>query len=506
MNWRIVRNAAIFGPLAAGLVAVGVLNSGGRGPGGDGRSADGNGADPGAQAAAPDRGSVPGWREFSRPFVEATELAAPSVVHIEVEQDIALGGRGRNNALDLFDGDFLRRFFSSGSGAGRTPPEELIKRGLGSGVIVDSTGHVLTNYHVVGEADRIRVVLADGRAFPGKVVGADEHSDLAVVRIAGSSLPVARLGDSDKLRAGEWVLAIGDPFGLDHTVTVGVVSARHRTHVENIPNEDFIQTDAAINPGNSGGPLVNLDGEVVGINSAIFTRSGGYMGIGFAISMNMARTIMTELIEHGKVRRAWLGVGAEDVTAAAARKLDLSRVSGALVASVVKGSPAAEAGVRENDVIVGLDGRPIETAGELANVVAFAPVGRELALKVIRDGRRRTLRVTLRKLSAGIESEQAGFLLADKIGLRVEDLTPALRGRLDLSPSAAGVVVSEVLQGSPAGRAGLEPGMLIEEVDGKPVADVPEFRKALGFSQDSARLKLRYRGETTRVSIQLGGA
>jgi serine protease Do len=443
-------------------------------------------------------------REFNQLFVSAARKAAPSVVHIEVEQKVRLGGQELNDPSGMFNDEFLRKFFGGALPRTRPAPEDRVKRGLGSGVIVDRRGYILTNHHVIGGADKIKVVLADRRDYPAKVVGTDEHSDLAVVKIDAPDLPVAVLGDSDALEVGEWVLAIGDPFGLDRTVTAGVVSAKNRTRVEDIPNEDFIQTDAAINPGNSGGPLVNLEGQVVGTNTAIFTRSGGYMGIGFAIPINMARTIMQEIIEHGKVTRGWLGVSIQDVTADMAKALKLSKPSGALVAEVVPKSPAAEAGIRERDVIVAFGGKDVGTASGLTNAVGFTPVGKEVDVQLVRDGKPMTVKVRIEGRPAKLDAAEAGSETVEKLGLSVQNATEDLRRQFGLPGKAAGVLISEVKPGSPAAEAGLAPGMLIEEVGEKSVANVGEFQAAIGAAKDGVLLTVRDRNHVAYLTLRMG--
>ena len=453
------------------------------------------GGDAGASAAGRDKG-------FSRPFIASARAVMPAVVHIEVTQRAAAAG---NEDWNQFEDDFLKRFFGQPGGPGRPmrpAPEERLRRGQGSGVIVDHRGYILTNNHVVGHADRIRVQLADKRSFDAKLVGADERSDVAVIKIDGQDLPVARLGDSAKLEIGEWVLAIGNPFGLDQTVTAGLVSAMGRSRVVDIQNEDFIQTDAAINAGNSGGPLANLDGEVVGVNTAIYSRSGGNMGIGFAIPINMARTIMRDLIERGKVTRGWLGVRPQDVTEDMAKALKLPRPEGALVAEVLEKGPASRAGIRERDVIVAFDGKDVRSAKDLVNAVGFTAVDKAVAVKLYRDGKLETVEVKVAERSAGADAAENGNEMIEKLGLGVRDLDPELRQQLGLKKNAVGVAVVEVRPDSPADRAGVEAGMLIEEVNKTRVAGVAEFKKALGAESETVLLKVRHRGGVSYLALK----
>jgi len=455
-----------------------------------------------AEAGTDPKGPVAGTpgKEFSRPFIASAKAVMPAVVHVEVSQKIP---GLQNDDWNQFEDDFFRRFFGQPGRPMRPQPQERIQRGQGSGAIVDHRGYILTNNHVVGHADKIKVQLADKRSFEAKLVGADERSDVAVIKIEGQDLPVARLGDSNKLEIGEWVLAIGNPFGLDQTVTSGVVSALGRTKVVDIQNQDFIQTDAAINPGNSGGPLANLDGEVVGINTAIYSRTGGNMGIGFAIPINMAKGIMRDLVEHGKVIRGWLGVRPQDVTEDLAKALKLPKATGALVAEVIPDGPAAKAGIQERDVIVNFNGKEINSSEELVNAVGFSPVGKSADMKLSRDGKLMTVSVKVAERTAEVDASETGTEMLEKLGLGVKELTPELRQQLGLKKTAAGVVVVEVKPGSTADNAGFEPGVIIEEVNRKPVNTVAELRKALGAEADTVLLKVRYHGRASYLALKV---
>jgi serine protease Do len=439
-------------------------------------------------------------KHFSRPFIASAKAVMPAVVHIEVSQKIAAP---QNEDWNEFEDEFFRRFFGQPGRPQHPQPQERVQRGQGSGAIVDRRGYILTNNHVVGHADKIKVQLADKRSFDAKLVGADERSDVAVIRIEAPDLPVARLGDSDRLEVGEWVLAIGNPFGLDQTVTSGVVSALGRTKVVDIQNQDFIQTDAAINPGNSGGPLANLDGEVVGINTAIYSRSGGNMGIGFAIPINMAKAIMRDLIERGKVTRGWLGVRPQDVTEDMAKALKLPKATGALVAEVTPDSQALKAGIQERDVIVSFNGKEIGTSDELVNAVGFTAVGKTVDVKLYRDGKPLTVQVKIAERTAEVEASETGTEMLEKLGLGIKELTPELRQQLGLKKTATGLVVVEVKPGSPADNAGFEPGVVIEEFNKKPVATVAELKKALGADADTILLKVRYRGRASYLALKV---
>lgn len=366
--------------------------------------------------------------------------------------------------------------FGNGNGDKRKRRESS----LGSGVIVDPRGYIITNYHVIAKADEIKVVLADKREFKGKVIGVDPKTDLAVIKISARNLPVVPWGNSDKLEQGETVLAMGSPYGLSQTVTRGIVSAMGRANVGIVDYENFIQTDAAINPGNSGGALVNMRGQLIGINTAIFSRTGGSTGIGFAVPSNMARRVMAELIKRGKVTRGWLGVSIQDVTRDLAKQLRLKRASGALVNDVLAGTPAEKAGLQSGDVIVSFNGKRILNATVLRNVVAITPVGRTVEIKIIRNGRARTLRTKIteqpkrvaRSPSRG-DAVPTGTAL---VGVDVIKLTAQLARQLRLTAGTAGVVVADVEVGTPAEKAGLMAGDVILEINGRPVTSVNAFR------------------------------
>jgi serine protease Do len=305
--------------------------------------------------------------ETSQSFKAVAKKAMPTVVFIKVEKKSqsgrAYGPLEFNNPFDLFNDEFFKRFFGHRSPHGQRP-REYVQRGWGSGFIFSDEGYILTNHHVVGDADKIKVQLSDGREYDAKIVGSDPRSDVAIIKIEeAKDLPLLPLGDSDSLEVGEWVMAVGNPFGLSHTLTVGVVSAKGRTSVGITDYEDFIQTDAAINPGNSGGPLINLKGEAVGINSAIFSKSGGYMGIGFAIPINMVKEIKDQLITAGKVSRGYLGVAIQDITSELKETLDLTSAEGVLIADVSKDSPAEKASLRRGDVVVEFDGQKVLNVG-----------------------------------------------------------------------------------------------------------------------------------------------
>jgi len=366
-----------------------------------------------------------------------------------------------------------------------------VQRGWGSGFIFSDEGYILTNHHVVGDADKINVQLSDGREYDAKIVGSDPRSDVAIIKIEeAKDLPVLPLGDSDSLEVGEWVMAVGNPFDLSHTLTVGIVSAKGRTSVGITDYEDFIQTDAAINPGNSGGPLINLKGEAVGINSAIFSKSGGYMGIGFAIPINMVKEIKDQLITAGKVSRGYLGVAIQDITSELKETLDLKSAEGVLIADVSKDSPAEKAGLRRGDVVVEFDGQKVLNVGQFRNMVSLTPPGAEAKIVVIRDGKTTNLLVELGSLEEGA---QAGSVpkkeLMDKLGFSVQDVTEDLAQQFGYSKKE-GVLISQVQPGSLAYLAGLRAGMIVLEVNRSSVNNSEEFYRALTESTKTEKALL----------------
>ncbi len=420
--------------------------------------------------------------EASKARADIVEKVQKAVVHIKVEKTINTSQHPStlNNPYELFNDEFFDRFFPGmrPERRPRLPQHRKFKQeGLGSGSIIDGQGHILTNNHVVGDADKITVRLTDGREFDAKLVGTDPLSDIAVIKIKGLNLPQMPLGDSDEVRVGESVIAIGNPFGLSYTVTMGIVSAKGRSNVGIVDYENFIQTDAAINPGNSGGPLINLQGQIIGVNTAIFTKSGGYQGIGFAVPVNMAQHIMNELISEGKVSRGWLGVGIQDVTPDLAKNFGLEKNQGALIASVMPKSPAAKAGVKQGDVIVQFGGRRIIDSSHLRNTVANTKPGSKISVELIRKGKSKLVTVTLDK-RAEEEQRISANPSSEPLGLAVQNLTPELANKLGYDENA-GVVVANVAQNSAAHAAGLRPGMLITEVNQQTVTDVNSFNALL---------------------------
>ncbi|MCA9548672.1 MAG: DegQ family serine endoprotease [Myxococcales bacterium] len=375
--------------------------------------------------------------------------------------------------------------------------------GAGSGVVVSADGDIVTNNHVVEGADEIKVTFADKREFDAKLVGSDKASDLAFLKIEAKGLPYLRFGDSSKLRLGEFVLAVGNPFGVGQTVTMGIVSAKGRAGMGIVDYEEFIQTDASINPGNSGGALVNLEGELVGINTAILSRSGGNQGVGFAVPSNMVRPIREQLAKYGRVRRGYLGVYIQDLTPELASGVKANDLKGVLVTDVQEDSPAAKANVEVGDVITQVDGNPTLTAAQLRNRVALIEPGSKVKLDVMREGQAKTVYVTLTEKEGGQVALQSGEGAAPLgAGLGLAKLDAELRGRLRLPPRVDGVVVMNVAPGSPADLAGLEPGDVIVSVDRRTVKKPGDVEKLLKRDGGQALLRVYKNGAFTFVVLK----
>jgi serine protease Do len=443
-------------------------------------------------------------RNLSAAFVEVAQKATPSIVTITSERVVRHPSPFENVPPEW------RRWFGF-----EQPEPELRSRGLGSGVIVRADGIILTNNHVVEGAEEIRVVLPDRREVPAEIKGTDANTDVAVIQVHEAGLPAAPLGDSDKVQVGEWVMAIGSPFSesLQHTVTAGIVSAKGRRNLNIARYEDLIQTDAAINPGNSGGALVDLNGNVIGINTAIAARAGimgmaQFAGVGFAIPINQARDVMEDLLAHGRVVRGYIGVNVQPVTPQMAAALKLPEPRGALVAQVTPDSPAQQAGIQRGDIILEFDGREVVDSASLANMASRTRPGTTVRLKLLRDGKERELRVTLQELPE--EAEAAPQPRATEVrprarlGLELQDLTPNLARRLGYE-DAEGALVAATRPGSPAANAGLREGDLIQEVNRKAVTSVAEFEaeiEALGPGS-TALLYVRRGDGTFYLPLQL---
>jgi serine protease Do len=413
----------------------------------------------GPGAAAPATTPAPAWVEIAR-------AVKPAVVNVSTRA-VRENGSAEDQLREFFGGD---RF--------RSAPHRSV-RGLGSGFVINADGYVVTNNHVVDGATEIRVKFADGRELAGKVVGRDEKTDLALLKVDATGLPVIPLGDSARLEVGEPVMAVGNPFGLEQTVTTGIVSATGRA-IGAGPYDDFIQTDASINPGNSGGPLVNSHGEVVGVNTAIASGgSGGSVGIGFAIPTNLVKPVVTQLADSGHVVRGWLGVSIQPLTPELASSFGLPDRHGALVSGVADESPASRAGLRRGDVITRYDGHPVERWSDLPLAVAQTTIGRDVPIEIVRDGKRLTLTPRIAKLDEPTQqASAAGGTAATELGIAARSLTPDLAKSLEI-PGGHGVLVESVQDGSRAEHAGLTAGDVIVEVDQHPVGSVAALRAAL---------------------------
>ncbi len=438
--------------------------------------------------------AVESLRQLSSGFTTVAESVSPAVVFIRVESV------SEARFQSPFGDDLFERFFG-GPIPGIPRQDEPSQRrslGQGSGFVFrtfrDDEGdraYILTNNHVVESADSIEVIFEDGREFDAEVVGRDPQSDVAVLEIQTANVTTVTLGDSAQLKVGEWAIAMGNPFGLSHSLTVGVVSALGRNTVGITDYEDFIQTDAAVNPGNSGGPLVNLDGEVIGINTAILSRTGSYGGVSFAIPINLAKSIAEQLLDSGSVVRGYLGIIIQDIDQDLAESFGFEDSRGILVAQVSPGSPADAAGLREGDVIVGYQGEDVTNVGEFRNRVSLTRPGSRESLTLIRDGASQSLTVEIGELEEGAVAITEESEEASDIGLTVQNITPELARQLDLE-TGQGVVVSRVEPGSVAAAAGIQTGTVILEVNRVPVVDVRAFNRALNDSdEDRALLLLR---------------
>ncbi|MBN2124044.1 MAG: DegQ family serine endoprotease [Deltaproteobacteria bacterium] len=430
-------------------------------------------------------------------FAELAKKADPSVVNISTVKTVkARGGPmpfGPNDPMR----DFFERFF------GDRMPRDFKQRSLGTGFIIDKEGYILTNNHVVEQTDEIRVKLSDEKEYGAEIVGRDPKTDLALIKIrADHELIPLPLGDSDRLEVGDWVVAIGNPFGLGHTVTAGIVSAKYR-RIGAGSYDNFIQTDASINPGNSGGPLLNTAGEVVGINSAIYSQSGGSIGIGFAIPVNMAKDLLPQL-KKGRVVRGWLGVVIQGITPELKEKLGLKDERGALVADVTPGGPAEKGGIERGDVIMSFDGKEIQETNDLPYIVATTPVGKKVVVEVMRKGKKKGLDVTIGEMPdkpGAPEQEQAP---EPKLGMALEDITPELATQFRLTEER-GVVVVAVNADTPAAEAGIRPGDIILEVDQEPVESVSQFNNKVGGygNGDTVLLLVKRQKVTMFVTLKL---
>ena len=417
-------------------------------------------------------------RSLGQAFVEVSKRVQPAVVNVNTEKTVTVKPWERFGE-DFFRGSPFEDFFR---GFGFSPRERdkeyrQKQRGGGSGVIVDKEGYVLTNNHVIEGADKVKVKLNDGREFTATVKGQDSRTDLAVLHIDSKDLPVAILGDSDKLEVGEWAIAIGSPFGLEHTVTVGVISAKGRSGLGTGTYEDFLQTDASINPGNSGGPLINIDGEVIGINAMIIQPG---TGIGFAIPVNMAKQILNDLIKQGKVVRPWLGISVQDLTPEMMEHFKVKEKEGVLVGQVFPGTGAEKAGILSGDIIKSVDEKPVKNVSELVKEILRKKVGQPVKLSIIREGKEMTMDVVTSsqpdKPETARQKENGG---EEKLGAHVQELTPQVAARYGISGVKNGVVITGVGDGSAAEEIGFQEGDVILEINRKKIESLRDFERAM---------------------------
>jgi len=446
-----------------------------------------------AQSAAISKDSIDLLTRTGKAMAEVTSAVKPAIVNISTTRTVKISG-GTNPFLD---DPFFKRFFGDNFG-GKKHPKEQKSSGLGSGVIVSSDGYIITNYHVVKDADEIKVLMSDKKEYDGKVIGSDPKTELSMVKIEATGLPTVSWGNSDLLQVGEVVLAVGNPYGLNQTVTMGIVSALGRANVGIADYEDFIQTDAAINPGNSGGALVNVKGELVGINTAIYSTSGGYQGIGFAIPSNMVKSVMNSLIKTGKVVRGWLGVSIQKITPDLAKQFNLKDEIGALVGDVVEKSPAEKAGLKRGDVIIEYDGKKIEEPYILRNMVANTSPGEEHQVKVLRDDKTLTIQVKIGDLPVDAQEEIVSGEYENVMkGITVQDMTPEISQKLKIPERIKGVIVSDIAEDSVAAGV-LAQGDAIQEINRKKVGDTKNYQEIVSkIKKDEDVLLLVYRRGTS---------
>lgn len=444
-----------------------------------------------------DNDGIENLRQTSKAFASIAKKVSPSVAFIKVEsiqKNVPI-----TPFSSPFSDDFFKRFFGENFPGFQQPGDDNSERrviGQGTGFIfliekglLSNKSYILTNNHVVEMGDKIKLTFQDGREFDAKIKGTDPKSDIAVLEISDSSHPALEIGSSSNLEVGEWVIAVGNPFGLSHTLTVGVVSAKGRTGLGINDYEDFIQTDAAINPGNSGGPLLNLNGEVVGINTAIFTRTGGYMGVGFAIPVDLANNIATQLIKHGKVTRGYLGIVIQSMTPELAESFNLDIIKGILVSQVSEKSPAEQAGIKIGDVIVRYQDNEVSEIGDFRNQVAMTTPGTRAKLEIIRNSKRMTITATISDLGKTPVLARTQTHSSDELGITVQTVTDEIASQFNIK-SGQGVVITNVEPGSLAAMAGLRQGVVILQVNKKEISSATAFTQAIENSKNKKQVLL----------------
>ncbi len=421
-------------------------------------------------------------------YADLADMVMPAVVNISTDKVVDSYWHH-----PFLDDPFFRRFFGPPSG----DRQERVERSLGSGIVISEDGYILTNNHVIEKASKIRITFEGNEEFDAEIIGADPQTDVALIKIDAEDLPYIELGDSSHLRIADQVMAIGNPFGLGQTVTMGIVSALGRS-IGLIDYEDMIQTDATINPGNSGGALINMRGEVIGMNTAIVSRSGGSQGIGFAIPSNMAKRVMEALRDHGKVERAWLGVTIREVNQSIADYYGQDKPQGVLVNSVNEGTPAEKAGLREGDIILSVDGEEINSVSRLRNIISLSPIGKQVELRIMRDGKLKTIQVTLDQLPEDPASIASGGESREEddegiAGVTVQDLTSQRRRMADIPDNIEGVIVIDVDRRSNASREGLAVGDVIVEIGKEEVRELEDYRSLVGKDKDKPILLRVYK-------------
>ncbi len=445
-------------------------------------------------------------RDFSEGFAAVAEFVTPSVVTVETEATVKVDAY--NPFRDFFgDNDSFGNFF----GAPHNQPQREQKRqGLGSGVIISEDGYIVTNNHVIEKTDKIKITLSAGKTYDAKLIGTDKRMDIAVVKIDEKGLPAVKIANSDQIKVGQWAVAIGNPFSksLSHTVTAGIISGIARSSVGLDSDVDFLQTDAAINPGNSGGALVNMSGELVGINAAILSQSGGYEGIGFAIPSNTVKSIMDQLIKNGKVTRGYLGVGIQDVNEEMAKALNLKSPKGAVVTNVQQGSPADKAHIQQGDVITKVSGKEFESSSDLRKMIVSKNPGAEVELTLIRDGKEMRVKTTLTEAPSepvALKDDSSAKKSSERLGMDVANLNSDLAKKHGINQNETGVVITELEQNGPAFRGGLREGDVIKRVGRQDVKTVKEFADAVSKigKSDTALLLIDRKGTSLFIAFNI---